>query len=59
MFHAAVVIDCSELERNKLHLLEGLVFQGLESLLTLKLKRNAISGLMDGTFWGLSKILTL
>jgi len=50
---------CSELERNKLRLLEGLVFQGLESLLSLKLKRNAISSMMDGTFWGLSKILSL
>jgi len=39
--------------------MEGLVFQGLESLLSLKLKRNAISQLMDGTFWGLAKILSL
>jgi len=49
----------SELERNRLHVLEGLVFQGLESLLSLKLKRNSVSDLMDGTFWGLSKILSL
>jgi len=53
------VLDCSELERNKLRVLEGLVFQGLESLLSLKLKRNAMSDLMDGTFWGLGKILSL
>jgi len=53
------VNDYSELERNKLRVLEGLVFQGLESLLSLKLKRNMISDLMDGTFWGLSKILSL
>lgn len=52
-------VDCRELERNKLRTLEGLVFQGLESLLSLKLKRNMISDLMDGTFWGLSKILSL
>ena len=55
----SVVTDCSELERNKLRVLEGLVFQGLESLLSLKLKRNSISQLMDGTFWGLGKILSL
>jgi len=53
------VNGCSELERNKLRVLEGLIFQGLESLLSLKLKRNAISQLMDGTFWGLGNILTL
>lgn len=53
------VCDGSELERNKLRRLEGLVFQGLESLLSLKLKRNTISELMDGTFWGLGKILSL
>ena len=40
-------------------MLEGLVFQGLESLLSLKLKRNSISTLRDGTFWGLGKILSL
>jgi len=51
--------DCSELERNRLRVLEGLVFQGLESLLSLKLKRNSISTLRDGTFWGLGKILSL
>jgi len=53
------IVDGSELERNKLRVLEGLVFQGLQSLLTLKLKRNTISHLMDGTFWGLGKILSL
>jgi len=53
------VVDGSELERNKLRGLEGLVFQGLQSLLSLKLKRNTISHLMDGTFWGLGKILSL
>ena len=52
-------VDCSELERNRLRVMEGLAFQGLESLLSLKLKRNAISQLMDGTFWGLAKILSL
>jgi len=35
------------------------VFQGLDSLLSLKLKRNKTADLVDGMFWCLSKILSL
>lgn len=49
----------SELERNRIRLIEGLVFHGLDNLISLKLKRNVIAELMDGAFWGLSRIQIL
>ncbi|XP_030632873.1 LOW QUALITY PROTEIN: leucine-rich repeats and immunoglobulin-like domains protein 1 [Chanos chanos] len=48
-----------ELSRNKLKLIEGLTFQGLDSLEVLKLQRNNISKLTDGAFWGLAKMRVL
>ncbi|MBN3311145.1 LRIG1 protein, partial [Amia calva] len=48
-----------ELNRNKLRLIEGLTFQGLDNLEVLKLQRNNISKLTDGAFWGLAKMRTL
>ncbi|XP_006630714.3 leucine-rich repeats and immunoglobulin-like domains protein 1 [Lepisosteus oculatus] len=48
-----------ELNRNKLRLIEGLTFQGLDSLEVLKLQRNNISKLTDGAFWGLGKMKVL
>jgi len=50
---------CSELERNRIRVIHGLVFQGLDSVVQLRLKHNAISDLMDGAFWGLTKIQLL
>jgi len=47
------------MERNRIHTIEGLLFQGLDSLVSLKLKRNVITDLMDGAFYGLSKIQNL
>ncbi|KAG8523864.1 Leucine-rich repeats and immunoglobulin-like domains protein 1 [Galemys pyrenaicus] len=48
-----------ELNRNRIRLIEGLTFQGLDSLEVLKLQRNNISKLTDGAFWGLSKMHVL
>nr|XP_036874996.1 leucine-rich repeats and immunoglobulin-like domains protein 1 isoform X2 [Manis javanica] len=48
-----------DLSRNRIRLIEGLTFQGLDSLEVLKLQRNNISKLTDGAFWGLSKMHVL
>ncbi|NWX99995.1 LRIG1 protein, partial [Nothoprocta ornata] len=48
-----------ELNRNRIRLIEGLTFQGLDSLEVLKLQRNNISKLTDGAFWGLAKMQEL
>ena len=48
-----------ELERNRLHTVSGLVFVGLHSIVSLKLKRNSITDLMDGALYGLNKIQIL
>ncbi|XP_016078586.1 PREDICTED: leucine-rich repeats and immunoglobulin-like domains protein 1 isoform X1 [Miniopterus natalensis] len=45
-----------DLNRNRIRLIEGLTFQGLDSLEVLRLHRNNISKLTDGAFWGLSKM---
>lgn len=36
--------------------LDGLVFHGLESLQTLKLRKNQLTQLFDGAFWGLNSL---
>ncbi|XP_064450026.1 leucine-rich repeats and immunoglobulin-like domains protein 1 isoform X4 [Mirounga angustirostris] len=48
-----------DLTRNRIRVIEGLTFQGLDSLEVLKLQRNNISKLTDGAFWGLSRIHVL
>lgn len=48
-----------DLNRNRIRLIEGLTFQGLDSLEVLRLQRNNISRLTDGAFWGLSKMHVL
>lgn len=48
-----------DLNRNRIRLIEGLTFQGLDSLEVLKLQRNNLSKLTDGAFWGLSKMHVL
>ncbi|XP_075039503.1 leucine-rich repeats and immunoglobulin-like domains protein 1 [Mixophyes fleayi] len=48
-----------ELNRNRIRLIEGLTFQGLDSLEVLKLQRNNISRLTDGAFWGLARMQVL
>lgn len=54
-----VVGNFRELNRNRIRLIEGLTFQGLDSLEVLKLQRNNISKLTDGAFWGLAKMQVL
>ncbi|XP_059505910.1 leucine-rich repeats and immunoglobulin-like domains protein 1 isoform X3 [Stegostoma tigrinum] len=48
-----------ELNRNRIRLIDGLTFHGLDSLEVLKLQRNNISKLMDGAFWGLARMQVL
>ncbi|XP_077308095.1 leucine-rich repeats and immunoglobulin-like domains protein 1 isoform X2 [Lithobates pipiens] len=48
-----------ELNRNRIRLIEGLTFQGLDNLEVLKLQRNNISKLTDGAFWGLARMQVL
>uniref|UniRef100_UPI00398F1BB0 leucine-rich repeats and immunoglobulin-like domains protein 1 isoform X4 n=1 Tax=Pristiophorus japonicus TaxID=55135 RepID=UPI00398F1BB0 len=48
-----------ELNRNRIRLIDGLTFHGLDSLEVLKLQRNNISKLMDGAFWGLARMQIL
>lgn len=53
------LINGSELNRNRLTKIEGLTFDGLMSLSALRLRRNEISQLFDGAFFGLSSIQQL
>eukprot|EP00062_Callorhinchus_milii_P010408 gi/632955268/ref/XP_007893385.1/ PREDICTED: leucine-rich repeats and immunoglobulin-like domains protein 1 [Callorhinchus milii] len=48
-----------ELNRNRIRLIDGLTFHGLDSLEVLKLQRNNISKLMDGAFWGVARMQVL
>ncbi|XP_016078837.1 PREDICTED: leucine-rich repeats and immunoglobulin-like domains protein 2 isoform X3 [Miniopterus natalensis] len=45
-----------ELKRNRIKVVEGLTFQGLDSLKSLKMQRNGISKLKDGAFFGLDNM---
>lgn len=49
-------VQCSELNRNKIKNVDGLTFQGLGALKSLKMQRNGVTKLMDGAFWGLSNM---
>ncbi|KAJ3612098.1 hypothetical protein NHX12_020375 [Muraenolepis orangiensis] len=48
-----------ELSRNRIRKVEGLTFQGLHALRSLKMQRNGINRLMDGALWGLSNMEVL
>ncbi|XP_076975975.1 leucine-rich repeats and immunoglobulin-like domains protein 2 isoform X3 [Tamandua tetradactyla] len=45
-----------ELKRNRIKIVEGLTFQGLDSLRSLKMQRNGINKLKDGAFFGLDNM---
>uniref|UniRef100_A0A3Q4HVF9 Leucine-rich repeats and immunoglobulin-like domains 3 n=1 Tax=Neolamprologus brichardi TaxID=32507 RepID=A0A3Q4HVF9_NEOBR len=45
-----------ELSRNRVRRVDGLTFQHLPSLRSLKMQRNSLNRLMDGCFWGLSNM---
>lgn len=44
------------MSRNRIKKIDGLTFQGLPSLKSLKIQKNALVWLMDGAFWGLSNM---
>lgn len=48
-----------DLNRNKLRSIDGLTFQDLVNLNTLRLKRNNITQLKDGAFFGLKELRKL
>ena len=48
-----------DLNRNKLESIDGLTFSNLTKLLTLQLKRNNITQLKDGCFFGLARLQEL
>uniref|UniRef100_A0A3B5L3B0 Ig-like domain-containing protein n=1 Tax=Xiphophorus couchianus TaxID=32473 RepID=A0A3B5L3B0_9TELE len=45
-----------DLSRNQIRRVEGLTFQDLPTLRSLKLQKNRLSGLMDGAFFGLGNM---
>lgn len=48
-----------EITKNKLKEIGGLTFQDLRNLKVLKLRKNSISKILDGAFYGLDKLVTL
>lgn len=45
-----------DLSRNRLRRIKSLTFNGLHGLRSLNMQRNGIIRLLDGAFWGLSKV---
>ncbi|XP_010865319.1 leucine-rich repeats and immunoglobulin-like domains protein 2 isoform X1 [Esox lucius] len=45
-----------EIKRNKIKMVDGLIFKGMDLLKSLKLQRNGITKLMDGAFFGLNNM---
>lgn len=48
-----------EINSNSLTQIEGLSFQGLATLVVLKLRHSGITNLQDGSFYGLNSIKKL
>ena len=46
----------SDVSSNRLQRVKGLTFQGLSSIVSLRLRRNSLTELMDGAFYGLTSI---
>lgn len=46
----------SDLNSNRLQRIQGLTFEGLLNVVSLRLRRNSLSELMDGAFYGLTSI---
>ena len=46
----------SDLNSNRLQRIQGLAFQGLSNVVSLRLQRNLLTDLMDGAFYGLTSI---
>jgi len=51
-----VCVCTSDLSNNRLQHVGGLTFQGLSNVITLRLRRNLLTDLMDGAFYGLTSI---
>jgi len=51
-----VCVCASDLSNNRLQRIKGLTFQGLSSVVSLRLRRNLLTQLMDGAFYGLTNI---
>ena len=49
----------SDLAGNRLERIQGLSFQGLSNVVSLRLQRNLLTELKDGAFYGLNSIQTL
>jgi len=49
-------ICASDLNGNRLQRIQGLAFQGLSNVVSLRLQRNLLTELMDGAFYGLTSI---
>lgn len=45
-----------ELKRNKIRVVDSLIFKELEALKSLKMQRNGITKLMDGALFGLENM---
>lgn len=54
-----LLIFSREITKNKLKEIGGLTFQDLRNLKVLKLRKNSISKILDGAFYGLDKLVTL
>ena len=59
LLRSVLFLLCRDLNRNKLRSVQGLTFNGMEALETLKLKRNQITELEDGAFYEMRKIEVL
>ena len=50
------VCRISDVSSNRLQRVKGLTFQGLSSVVSLRLRRNSLTELMDGAFYGLTSV---
>jgi len=55
-FVSCVCMFVSDLNSNRLQRIQGLTFEGLLNVVSLRLRRNSLSELMDGAFYGLTSI---
>jgi len=56
---SSVHLYVSDLNSNRLQRVQGLTFQGLSNLMSLRLRRNLLTELMDGAFYGLTNIQSM
>lgn len=56
MHNISLAVIGRDLSRNRLRRIKSLTFNGLQTLRSLNMQRNGIVRLLDGAFWGLSKV---